>query len=139
MEGVVYFSFGSNIKITNLGAEKMNIIRTTLATLPYKVLLKFEDDSMSDKPDNVKISKWLPQQDVLGHPNVKLFITHGGLQSLEESIENKVPLLIIPFLNDQFAIAKRLTKLGIGLHLDYNTLSSSEFKAAILDIMQKPR
>lgn len=49
------------------------------------MLWKWEDD-LPDKPSNIRIEKWLPQNDILGHPNVKLFITHGGLLSTQVNI-----------------------------------------------------
>lgn len=94
---------------------------------------------MPDKPENVKISRWLPQQDVLGHPNIKLFITQAGLQSTEEAITNHVPLLALPFMADQHSNAKRITNLGIGLHLQFSSLAKEEFKNAILEITGNPK
>lgn len=44
---------------------KQNILQA-FQELPYKVLWKFEEESMPGKPDNVEIRKWLPQQDILG-------------------------------------------------------------------------
>ncbi|KAI7815683.1 UDP-glucuronosyltransferase [Rhyzopertha dominica] len=137
-EGVIYFSLGSNIKSTNIDEKKRNIIMETFAELPYKILWKFEDEEMPNKPPNVKISKWLPQQDLLGHPNVKLFITQCGLQSTEEAIANETPMLGIPFIVDQHSIARRLSKLGIGLHLDVKALTRDKFKTAILEIVENP-
>lgn len=114
------------------------MIMDTFAELPYQVLWKFENDTLPDKPKNVRIEKWLPQQDLLGHPNIKLFITQAGLQSTEEAIVNHVPLLAIPFLADQHANAKKITKLGMGLHLDITTLSKEQFKTAITQIVSNP-
>lgn len=111
----------------------------TFAELPYQVLWKFENESLPGKPENVRIEKWLPQQDLLGHPNIKLFITQAGLQSTEEAIVNHVPLLAIPFLADQHANAKKIKKLGMGLHLDILTLSKDQFKEAIMEIITNPK
>ncbi len=45
-------------------------------------------------PSNVMISKWLPQQDALAHPNVKLFVSHVGQSSFQESICHKMPIVL---------------------------------------------
>lgn len=64
-EGVVYFSFGSNVFSANIPSEKQKVILETLSELPFKVIWKFEADDLEGKPDNVKLVKWVPQQDVL--------------------------------------------------------------------------
>jgi glucuronosyltransferase len=58
--------------------------------LKAKVLWKWETEDIKGKPDNVMLQKWLPQQDVLGHPNVKLFITHGGHGSILDTIYHEI-------------------------------------------------
>lgn len=110
----------------------------TFSEVPYKVLWKFENDTLQNQPRNVRISKWLPQQDMLGHPNIKLFVTQAGLQSTEEAIANEVPLLALPFAFDQHSLAKRIAKLGIGLNLDFDKLTKERFKEAILEVTQNP-
>ena len=47
------------------------------------------------------VSKWLPQNDLLAHPNLRVFVTHGGLLSLQEAIYHKTPLVGVPLVNDQ--------------------------------------
>lgn len=114
------------------------MIIKTLAKLPYKVLWKFEDDELIGKPKNVLINKWLPQQDVLQHPNIKLFITQAGLQSTEEALLNGVPLLAIPFIGDQWYISKSIKKLGVGLYLDFGTLNEEVLRKTILEVIGNP-
>lgn len=138
-EGVIYFSFGSNVKGSEIRSDKRKIIMETFAELPYSILWKFEEDHIENKSRNVKISKWLPQQDILGHPNVKLFITQGGFQSLQEAIVNKVPLLAMPFVTDQYFNSQRVATLEIGKYLDINTLTKKDFKRAILEIIKNPK
>lgn len=115
------------------------MILEVFSELPYKILWKFENDELEGKPANVKISKWLPQQDLLGHPNIKLFVTQGGLQSLEEAIVNETPLLAIPFIGDQFQNALKIKKLGIGLNLNFQKLDKVSFKSAITEIINNSR
>lgn len=76
-DGVVYFSLGSNVKSKFLSMELRNIIMQTFSELPYRVLWKFEDDDLPGKPNNVLISKWLPQQDVLSKLH---FYTHNVIK-----------------------------------------------------------
>jgi UDP:flavonoid glycosyltransferase YjiC (YdhE family) len=64
--GVIYFSLGSNIKCSDLPPEKLEAFLNTFSKLKQKVLWKWETDVLPGKPTNVKLGKWLPQQDILG-------------------------------------------------------------------------
>ncbi|KPJ19192.1 Ecdysteroid UDP-glucosyltransferase [Papilio machaon] len=63
--GVIYFSFGTNVNISNLPQEKIMIFKKVLSELPYNVLWKIEDDNLPGKSKNIKTFKWLPQADLL--------------------------------------------------------------------------
>ncbi|XP_045480633.1 UDP-glycosyltransferase UGT5-like [Harmonia axyridis] len=138
-EGVVYFSLGSNMKSALIHPDKLDMILQVFAELPYKVLWKFEKEDMANRTDNVFIQKWLPQQDVLAHPNVKLFISQAGIQSIDEAIFKKVPLLLIPIFGDQPFNAHHMVSKGAALSLDYHNLNRVEFKNAILEMMNNPK
>lgn len=64
-EGFIYFSLGTNVQSHLLTKNKIKIILETFKDLPYKVLWKYTSDDLPDLPKNVKIMKWVPQQDVL--------------------------------------------------------------------------
>ncbi|XP_016924989.4 UDP-glycosyltransferase UGT5 [Drosophila suzukii] len=138
-QGVIYFSLGSNVKSKDLPAERRELILKTFASLPQRVLWKFENDQLPGKPSNVFISKWFPQPDILAHPKVKLFITHGGLLSTIESIHHGKPVLGLPFFYDQFLNVKRATQAGFGLGLDHKTMTQQEFKTTIERLIKEPQ
>lgn len=76
-DGVIFFSMGSWIPSAEMPDEKKQIFIEVFSKLKQNVIWKFEDESLKT-PKNVLIRKWLPQSDILAHPNVVLFISHGG-------------------------------------------------------------
>uniref|UniRef100_A0A0C9RBG1 EGT_1 protein n=1 Tax=Fopius arisanus TaxID=64838 RepID=A0A0C9RBG1_9HYME len=138
-EGFIYFSLGSNINSTDLGPEMIEQIVSVFAELPYKVLWKFDADSLIHHPKNVIIHKWIPQFAVLAHPNIKLFIYQGGLQSTEEAIENSVPLLGIPIIFDQAFNVEALKRKGVAESVDLYTMTRKEFREKIYQLILNPK
>jgi glucuronosyltransferase len=136
--GVIYMSLGSNVQSKDLSPEVMQIFLKVFGSLSYDVLWKFEADDLPNKPDNVMISKWTPQSDLLAHPKIKLFIMQGGQQSMEEAIDRTVPMIVIPFGGDQGANAKRMVRKGTGYHLDLHDLTESKLLDAINEML-KPK
>lgn len=62
--GVMFFTFGSLIRISTLPPSVLQMFKEVFAKLPIRVLWKYEAE-MKDKPDNVYISNWMPQRDIL--------------------------------------------------------------------------
>ncbi|KAH9476237.1 UDP-glycosyltransferase 84A1 [Psilocybe cubensis] len=55
------------------------------------------------------ISKWLPQQYILNHPATGWFMTHGGHNSVLESLGSGIPMICWPFEADQPAGAAHMS------------------------------
>ncbi|XP_025160044.1 2-hydroxyacylsphingosine 1-beta-galactosyltransferase isoform X2 [Harpegnathos saltator] len=111
-EGFIYVSLGTTASWSNLSKELLGKFVEVFSKLPYKIVWKYDSDEWSSrKLDNVFISKWFPQQGVLAHPNIKLFIYQGGLQSTEEAVHYAVPLLGFPIIYDQHSRLQRLASL----------------------------
>jgi polyene glycosyltransferase len=52
-------------------------------------------------PTNLRIEHWIPSRlGVLAHPNVRVFLTHGGGNGFHEGIYFGKPLLVMPFWLD---------------------------------------
>ncbi|KAI8129053.1 2-hydroxyacylsphingosine 1-beta-galactosyltransferase [Lucilia cuprina] len=136
--GVIYFSMGSNIKAKNLPIEKRRELLKALKSLKQRVLWKFEDPQLEGKPDNVFISDWFPQDDILAHDNVKVFITHGGLLSTTESIYHGKPFIGIPIFGDQFLNMAKAVANGYGIMLDYKNLTATALQQAVETMLANP-
>lgn len=70
---------------------------------------------------------------------MKVFVTQGGVQSIEEAIYTHVPVVVMPKIADQFFNAKRVVNKGMGLTVDFNTLTKESFKNVILEVAKNPR
>lgn len=65
-EGVIYFCMGSNLRSKNLPEDKRKALLKAFSKVKEKVLWKWEDDFLPGQSANIKVAKWLPQQDILG-------------------------------------------------------------------------
>lgn len=93
-DGVIYFSLGGNIKPSKMSPEKQKAIINALSkNRKEKILWKWDDENASVNKEKFLIKKWFPQEEILAHPKVKVFITHGGLLGGTEAIYNGKPLI----------------------------------------------
>ncbi|KAF5298202.1 hypothetical protein FQA39_LY02626 [Lamprigera yunnana] len=133
--GAIYFSMGSNLRSSEMDSDKLDAILKVFSKLPYDILWKWENDTLPIQLSNVKISSWFPQGDILAHPNVKLFITHGGLLSTTETLYHGVPIVGIPIYGDQEMNIANAVQEGYALHLPYKELNEVKFAWAINEIL----
>ncbi|KAM7361148.1 UDP-glucosyltransferase 2-like [Cochliomyia hominivorax] len=138
-EDIIYFSMGSNVKSKDFSLEKLQMLCAVFSSLPYKIMWKFENPTLPGKPKNVFIRSWFPQPDVLAHPRVKLFISHGGLLSTSEAVYHGKPMLGLPVFYDQQMNIRKGIQAGFALGIDFHTLPRDQFKSGILEMMNNPK
>lgn len=63
---------------------------------------------------NVKVIKWAPQNDVLGHASVRAFVSHGGNNSIYEAAYHAVPTVVMPCVADQGENAVKVLNTAFG-------------------------
>ena len=93
---------------------------------------------MEDAPPNVLISSWLPQTSLLAHKNVKVFVTHGGAGSIQETICHNTPIVGIPFGMDQFLNVNEAVQKNYGELIDWHDLTVDNLGEAINTVLTKP-
>ncbi|KAL5273451.1 UGT2A1 family protein [Megaselia abdita] len=137
-EEIIYFSFGGNIDFSDFDIEKQEAILAVFQKTKQKVLLKTRK-RISKKYKNILIKDWLPQNDILANPKVKVFITHGGLQSFQETVFHAVPIVGIPIYGDQVHNIASAVHKGIGVHLDYGNITEESLKEAIKEVVENEK
>ncbi|PSN46987.1 hypothetical protein C0J52_17341 [Blattella germanica] len=135
--GVIYFSLGSLVRSETFSSEEIKAFADAFAELPQRVIWK--TDTIPGLPKNVLAAKWLPQFDILSHPNVRVFITHGGLMGTQEAVYNGVPMVGIPFYADQHHNIENYESKGIAVKLDYNHISKESVLSVLKTILNNPR
>ncbi|XP_037875535.1 UDP-glycosyltransferase UGT41A2 isoform X1 [Bombyx mori] len=133
-QGVVYFSMGSVLKSSRLSERTRREILEVFGSLSQTVLWKFEEE-LKDLPKNVIVRPWMPQSSILAHPNVKVFITHGGLLSTLETLHYGVPILAVPVFGDQPSNADRAVRHGFAKSIQYKPDMANDMKVALNEML----
>jgi glucuronosyltransferase len=139
--GFIIVSFGSVLKGVDMPNNFRRIFLSTFARLPQRVLWKWEDQPRENDsiPSNVKLLPWMPQQDLLGHPKIRLFITHGGLFSNQEAVYHGVPFIVMPIFADQPINAQKAHDDGYAIRVDMDSMSEEILFDAIQRILTDPK
>ncbi|EDV38206.1 uncharacterized protein Dana_GF11027 [Drosophila ananassae] len=139
--GFIYVSMGSSVKAANMPETLRQMLVKTFSRLPYHILWKYEGRAadMQDLTSNVKLSRWLPQQDILGHPKLRAFVTHGGLLSMFETVFHGVPVVTMPVFCDHDVNSAKAEVDGYAVKLDLETLSANQLYKSIMKVIHDPR
>ena len=106
---IIYVSFGTIL--TEMGDHRKELFEKIIETFKNEdvsVIMAIGDFLSSGDfpyiPNNFYIYNFVPQTDILQHAD--LFITHCGMNSVNDSIYNGVPMIAIPGGYDQFITAE---------------------------------
>ncbi|CAH1160295.1 unnamed protein product [Phaedon cochleariae] len=147
-EGVIYMSMGSTLRGNSFPSDKRNAFLKVFSRIQQRVIWKWETN-LTNKPVNVETFSWTPQREILCHPNMKVFISHGGLLGTIEAVYCGVPVIVIPQYGDQPLNAKALEKVGGGVILylqdatektilqSLNKVLSPKFKKSAEDLSER--
>jgi len=132
--GVIFFTFGSVMKMSSLPDRVQDAYKEALARVPQRILWKY-DGEMPNKPANVMTRKWFPQREILLHPKLKLFISHGGISGVYEAVDAGVPVLGLPVFYDQPRNVENLVDAGMAISLDLLSVTEERFLNAVNELI----
>ncbi|XP_060074441.1 UDP-glucuronosyltransferase 2A3-like [Ylistrum balloti] len=83
------------------------------------------------REDNVMVSPWIPQNDLLGHPKIIAFMTHCGKHSQFEALYHGVPMIGFPLCHDQYYNCERMKEKGYGFVLNFCSFTVNDIEVAL--------
>lgn len=134
---LIYVSLGT------LNNDDVTFFRTcieALAGIDAFVIMstssRIAPESFGTLPDHITIHRWVPQVDVLRRAT--LFISHGGMNSIHDSLYLGVPLVLVPQQAEQTINAMRVVELGAGLMLKPEQVSADTLRATVTRVLAEP-
>jgi UDP:flavonoid glycosyltransferase YjiC (YdhE family) len=114
--------------LEGLGDEPVNLV----------VAAGFDQDPgrFGPQPPHVHLEPYLPLAELL--PRCDLFITHGGFNSVKESLAAGVPMVLLPISADQPYSAERCAALGVGLALAPEERAAFDVRRAARTVLADP-
>jgi MGT family glycosyltransferase len=85
--------------------------------------------SLGPPPANVVVKPWVSQLDVLRRTAV--FVSHGGMNSVSESLHHGVPLVLVPQMGEQEIVARRVEDLGAGLCVAKSAVTAAMLRQSV--------
>ena len=126
---LVVVSFGSFLSAR---ADVLARVAAALRELPVRVALatgSADPAALGTLPADWLVRPFLPQVGLVRHAS--LAVTHAGNNGVTEALAAGVPLVVLPFSTDQFAVAADLERVGLGRALDPNRATVGEIGDAV--------
>ncbi|KAG8512674.1 UDP-glucuronosyltransferase 3A1 [Galemys pyrenaicus] len=135
--GFVLVAFGSVVDYS-LSEKLLMEMNSALSGLPQGVIWKCKNCHWPKDMKlaaNVKIVDWLPQNDLLAHPHIRLFVTHGGVNSVMEAIEHGVPIVGVYACADQPDNMVRIQAKNLGIYMHVKEMKAETLALKIKQVI----
>ncbi|XP_051924533.1 UDP-glucuronosyltransferase 3A1-like [Hippocampus zosterae] len=136
--GFIIVTLGSMVSSVSVDRLLVELV-DGFCMIPQGVIWRYDRDLWPrhlSKPSNLLLVDWLPLNDLLGHDKVRLFITHGGQNSLLQAVYHAVPVLGIPLFGDQFDNVVRAEAKGLGLAISPTRITGKLLSSTIQTVIR---
>ena len=132
---IIYISLGT-LQNENMTFYKKCIeaFRDSDFSVIMSIGKKIDIKELGEIPANFYVYNFVPQLEVLERSQI--FITHGGMNSVNEGLYYHNKCLVIPMDVDQFAVANRVEELKLGYKLLKDNISCDILKKSVSKLLE---
>lgn len=94
-------------------------------------------ESLGTAPANILVRTHVPQVELLTKTTV--FVTHGGMNSVSESLFSAVPMVVIPQMSEQEIVGRRVEELGAGAFLRKEDVTAERLRSSVESVLADDR
>lgn len=136
-KSVIYISLGTlHNRNSDFYRKCLKAYRNTIYYVVISVGFRTNLDEFINIPANFLIQQSVPQQKILEH--VDLFITHAGMNSVNEAIFYGIPMLLLPHHLEQDMIATRVEEMGVGLKMNIKNITPEKLHKYANQLISDP-
>jgi MGT family glycosyltransferase len=92
------------------------------------------DPADFDIPANARVERHLPHRPILRR--AAAVISHGGMGTTQKALAAGAPVCVVPFMRDQFEVARRVEQCGGGTMLPAKRLRADRLRAALAEAIE---
>ena len=131
---LIYISLGTiNTKFIEFYKSCMEALGDTDYNVVMSVGTKTDPALFGKIPGNFILRPYVPQLEILKRAD--LFISHGGMNSVSESLFYGVPVIAIPMVNDQYLVTRQLIGAGAGFGLKMEEITPALIRESVEKMM----
>jgi MGT family glycosyltransferase len=119
------------------GTRFFQVAQDALADLGDELQVIMAAQARDNAPPHFLFAGHVPQLALL--PHMAAVVSHGGHNTVCESLAHGLPLAVTPIRDDQSIIAQQVADAGAGVRLRFARLSAAQLRAGVRAVLDDPR
>jgi MGT family glycosyltransferase len=115
------------------GMRFFRVVTEALADLAGELQAVVVGPPVPGAGDHILFTGHVPQLALL--PHLDAVVSHGGYNTVCETLAHGLPLVVTPIRDDQPVIAERVADTGAGIRLRFGRLRPAELRDAVREVL----
>lgn len=102
---------------------------------PVQAIVVAPPDRFAGAPETVLVREYVPQLALL--PSLDAVVSHGGNNTVCESLAHGLPLVLAPIRDDQPIVSEQVVAAGAGVRVRFGRVRADELRRALTSVLSE--